>query len=812
MAKYFLKLSGSNNIENIIEWDGVSTYTPPPGYVIELVTTTASINYAPSASKYEEPIFGGKLFGEFSGELTGSIIINGQTLDDIVNETPYGTLTLYSSSIRNTSVQSGSFKINDSGSIFLPLLNNKSDNQKYPYYSNYSSSFAKIINNQIKDYVVTFKNKENPFAIIEFLVNNTEVTSSVSASISNTFYKLSSNKINDTLSDLINQNLIDSYNQYYGTEWYINFDFRQKEKIVESILSQESKYGSLLYNAHIQNTDPGSGYFSINSTTVWSEATELYISLDNYEKTTEISSSKYNLYNSTINSLFNEKIVGSTIKLQSGVINDNTYKIFEITNMNIVSGSGNNYVKLDVTEKSSYTDGNVLLALGQKFNVDFEIISKNKRQTYIVTGSRSFYAPYWAKDIVVITIGAGGGGGGGIQAKDTHQFSVGGAGGSGGSIAYSQFNNLTGGVRIDCFVGEGGQGGNTGSVDDVNSYGLICPTCDLGNDFNSFTNKNSTVSDTIPPTVLNSTNATIYDILDQYVPTASAGTNGGSTFAYVYENSSSNQEINFLSWISAPGGIGGSGGYSLGLSGSISASAAYDLLLINKFSPISIPGGTNLNTRESAGDVILGGGPGGYGISLPIFANDFYSNYAPSLPWGTEPITPGTQSIIKLPFGINQTNSRNKWDTLTNGNPVIIVRRDFESNNDGDVILIQPQGAASSSILPTNYLSFDKPKDIGITGGGGGTGWVTSSLVVTSSMRIGSSGSLLLNNSLFDYTLSTGGNGGNRSTLGGLSIQLPQTGSGYGAGGGGGASDVYGGTAQNGASGKSGAVVIICLG
>ena len=79
-------------------------------------------------------------------------------------------------------------------------------------------------------------------------------------------------------------------------------------------------------------------------------------------------------------------------------------------------------------------------------------------------------------------------------------------------------------------------------------------------------------------------------------------------------------------------------------------------------------------------------------------------------------------------------------------------------------------------------------------------------------MRIGSSGSLLLNNSLFDYTLSTGGNGGNRSTLGGLSIQLPQTGSGYGAGGGGGASDVYGGTAQNGASGKSGAVVIICLG
>ena len=582
--------------------------------------------------------------------------------------------------------------------------------------------------------------------------------------------------------------------------------------MIEKVIELSTKYGSLTYNSHSINTDPGLGSFSINSSTVWSEATELYVSLENQEKITETNSSKADLYTSTLNSLFYEKLAGSKIKLESDVPNDITYKIFEITNMKIVSESAQKYVKFDVIEDSSYTNDYVLLALGQKFNIDFEILNKNKKQIDIISSSKSFYAPYWAKDIVVMAIGAGGGGGGGIEAKDTHHFSVGGAGGSGGSIAYSRFNNLTGGVRIDCFVGEGGQGGNAGSVDDVNSYGLICPTCDLGNDFNSFTNKNNTVSDTIPPNVLNSTNATIYDILDQYVPTASAGINGGSTFAYVYENSSSNQEINFLSWVSAPGGIGGSGGYSLGLSGSISASAAYDLIRINTFSPISIPGGTNLNSRESVGDVVLGGGPGGYGISLPIFANDFYSNHAPSLPWGTEPITPGTQSIVKLPFGINQTNSRNKWDTLTNGNPVIIIRRDYESNNDGDAILIKPQGAASSSILPTNYLSFHKPSDIGITGGGGGNGWITGSLVVTSSMRVGSSGSLLLNNNLFDYTISTGGNGGNRSTLGGLSIQLPQTGSGYGAGGGGGASDYYGGTAQNGASGKSGAVVIISLG
>jgi hypothetical protein len=581
---------------------------------------------------------------------------------------------------------------------------------------------------------------------------------------------------------------------------------------LEKVITHTTKYGSLAYNSHSINTDPGLGSFSINSSTVWSEATELYVSLENQEKIVETNSSKSDLYTSTLNSLFYEKLAGSKIKLESNVPNDITYKIFEITDMKIVSESAQKYVKFSVIEDSSYTNDYVLLALGQKFNVDFEILNKNKRQIDIVTGSKSFYVPYWAKDIVVMTIGAGGGGGGGIEAKDTHHFSVGGAGGSGGTVSYSTYNNLSGGVRIDCFVGEGGIGGNAGDVGNSNTYGVICPTCDLGNDFNGFSNKNSFLRDSISPSVLNSADSTIFDILDRYVPTASAGVSGGSTFAYVYENSSSNQEINFLGVVSSPGGIGGSGGYSLGISASISASSAYQLITQNTLSPISIPGGTNINYRESVGDFIYGGGPGGYGISLPMSSNDLYSNYAPYQPWGTEPISPNTQSIVRLPFGINSINDRKKWDVLSQGNPVIIIRRDYVSNNDGDPIFVQPQGELSSSITSNSFLSFDKPKNIGITGGGGGTGWVTSSLVVTSSIKIGSSGSSLVNNSIFDYTLSTGGNGGNRSTLGSVGIQLPKTGSGFGAGGGGGASDYYGGSPQNGANGNTGAVVIISLG
>ena len=791
MAKYFLKLSGSNNITNVIEWDGISPYTTPPGYVIELATTTASINYVPSASNYEEPIFGGKLFGEFSGILTGSILINGQTIDELIHQTAYGTVTLYSSSMKDIDVKSGSFKISGSN-LYMPFQPNT--DFVFGNFFNYSSSFAKIINNDIENYFLTLKNVKNKNIFSKMLISNTELTSSISGSVSSSFYKLKINENNNT-----NNLEIFNYLDYHYTDWYV--DINLSKNITDELVDKSTKYGKLMYNSHSNDTDPGSGYFSINSSTVWSEATELYVSLDNYEKNIEISSSKSALYQSTLNNIFYDKIVGSKIKLESDVIGDNTYKIFQITDMSYITGSGNNYVKFKVVEKSSHTDGLVLLAIGQKFNIDFELISNKKRQIDIVTGSKSYHTPYWAKDVIVMAIGAGGGGGGGIDAKSNHHFAIGGAGGSGGSISYSKFTELSGSIRIDCFVGNGGIGGVTGSGNNPESNNFLCVTCSF--DYTLPLYEQFNIVDTIPP-ILSQSNATIFDILDDIIPTGSSGMSGESTNAYIYNSNFITGQSSLLGKVSAPGGVGGSGGYSLGITGSFSSSLVYDLIVSNSLYPVSIPGGTNVNLEQSIGEQTFYGGPGGHGITLNISENNIYENYAPSLPWGTGIEKISTPEILVLPFGKNILSSRrndNNIDTIS-----ILIKRNYLSNNSGILIPTFPVGL--------NYveLSYDKPSDIAPTGGGGGTGWINSNLVSTSSIMLGYAGELNAKNSIFEYPISIGGNGGNCSTLGNLQVILPQSGSGPGAGGGGGSSDESNGNPQNGANGGSGAVVIISMG
>ena len=797
MAKYFLKLSGSNDIEGIIEWDGVSSYTPPPGYTLELVTTTASINYNPSSSLYTDPVFGGKLFGEFSGELTGSITINGKTIDDILNETPYGTLTLYSSSMKNISVKSGSFKINNSSSLFLPLVNNNTE-----YYQNYSSSLEFLSKNS-KNKKIILSSKENRYDKLIFSLLNTEITSSVSASVSNDFYILN---INEDYSYFKSANteikikdyfkFTDELKDYYGNEWYINFEYEDNPIILNS--EKSTKYGKVRYNGYSENINPGSGYFSINSSTAWSEATELYLSIDNYEKNTEVSSSKSSLYSSTINNLFYEKILGSKIKLESDVDGDNTYKIFEVQDVLLITGSENNYAKIKVTEKDSYTSGYVLLAIGQKFNIDFELLNKNKRQVDIITESKTFKPPYWAKEIIVMSIGSGGGGGGGVDAKLNHSFAVGGAGGSGGSISYSHFKELSGSIKIDCFVGTPGRGGNTGSSALTQSYGNLCTTCSFESILPFYEKFN--IVDTIP-TILSQSNVTLFEILDDSVPTGSNGISGNSTIAYIYNTDFISNQSDLLGIVSAPGGIGGSGGYSIGFTGSLTSSLVNDLIVSNSLFPVSIPGGTNLNLEQSMGEHTFYGSPGGHGISLNISDENKSKNNAPSLPWGTDDTLD-----LEFPFGRNsQTSKRIDFDYDINS---VVIGKYFLPYKSATVIPI------TSTNLNKNYLQFnyDKPSNYAPTGGGGATGWVNSNIVVTSSMSLGISGKLNSQNSIFEYPISIGGNGGNNSILGNLQIVMPESGSGPGAGGGGGSSNYTNGSTQKGADGGPGVVVVISIG
>jgi hypothetical protein len=597
MAKYALKQIGTENILSIIEWDGVSSYTPPSGYEVELLQSNETINYYPEEIVQYDPVYAGRLFGSFEGALNGEITINGKPIDELIHETSYGSLTLYSSSLSDFNVASGSFKI-ESDSIKLPL--NTRDNNSY-----YSSTLQNVVNQNIKNYTLRLKSKLNPFAVVDFIITDTKITGSISGGISRNYYLLSTNEIANNIKTTANPTLDTYYDDFYGTEWHADFKY--------------------------------------------------------------------------------------------------------------------------------------------------DLVSQNKIQIDIISGSQKFVTPVWAKSLTVIAIGGGGAGGGGVVSLPQHHIAVGGAGGGGGNISYMNFTNISSSLSLQCFIGRDAVGGNTGSQTASVNFGNL---------------ENQPLSYVF--------NKDISKINFSTFVSGSSGENGFPTIVYVFGKDAEIKEIY------AAGGIGGLGGFSFSiLSGSLqpilTGSMLEGYITSSLSQPYSLSGGSNISAVESKGETILGGGPGGYGIALPVKSTgtDKYSNSAPSLPWGirtgdsTDPYNFNDGGLLKLPFGVRSNK---------------------------------------------NDLNYEKPSEIAPTGGGGGNGWVTSSLEVTSSITIGTGGKLNKLNKLFGYEISTGGNGGNRSTKNSLSITLPTTGSGPGAGGGGGASDYHGGSAQNGANGNKGVVVVISRG
>jgi len=178
------------------------------------------------------------------------------------------------------------------------------------------------------------------------------------------------------------------------------------------------------------------------------------------------------------------------------------------------------------------------------------------------------------------------------------------------------------------------------------------------------------------------------------------------------------------------------------------------------------------------------------------------------LPWKNNSITNSNQKLLKLPYGISDDPSVRRIYGINNNPDDIIVYL----NQNKIPLSINKIDALQPNPLTGSYFNYNIPTGIGITGGGGGTGWTHSNLVQSSIVQIGLGGLLNYEDTIFEYELSLGGNGGNNSTLNSLSVQLPQTGSGPGAGGGGGASDENGGISQNGANGQNGAVVVISIG
>jgi hypothetical protein len=168
MSKYLLKVSGSNQIVNVVDWDGIGSLIAPSGYEFEPFVTESVdfINYFEEYTEETIEKLYGELEGKFTGELTGSITINGKTFQQIINETPFGEMRITDNFNINSVSSSNSFFVSGS-TISLPKYNNTSET--------YELFFDNIIRNDVKNYKITFNKTSNPNEKISYIISDTEI-------------------------------------------------------------------------------------------------------------------------------------------------------------------------------------------------------------------------------------------------------------------------------------------------------------------------------------------------------------------------------------------------------------------------------------------------------------------------------------------------------------------------------------------------------------------------------------------------------------------------------------------------------------
>ena len=237
MSKYILKLTGSNEIVSIIEWDGVAELSFPSLYELEpFVTSSTDFILNPTSSIDAITNYVGVFDGDFVGNLSGSVTINGQSFNDLIHSTKYGYLKFISGSDIENQGLTPSFIIDNFDqptNIILPL-----DNQYYDHAYDYSGSLNRILNNNGTSNIIKFKNILDTSKEMQFLINGAEITgSNVSLNVSevyNSFY-------NDIYFDTTQS---DALNLYDRTDWYVDFDLGDK--------AQSGKfYGDFIGNVDI---------------------------------------------------------------------------------------------------------------------------------------------------------------------------------------------------------------------------------------------------------------------------------------------------------------------------------------------------------------------------------------------------------------------------------------------------------------------------------------------------------------------------------------------------------------------------------
>ena len=228
MSLYLLKISGSNEVENIFEWNGSGSLTAPSGYVFELYTSASVTSYSSSTAL---ELFGGSFAGLFTGELSGSILLNGKTFDEVVNETKYGSLVLLSYSGSDIGLVSSSNGFIVSGSNIKMSLNNLENDKQYNYITTLSGSLS----GSLTDSLLRFT-KHAGSDKLEYFINSVEISSSGTSSYANLQVTELYNSIRDSHSTYSAS--VDIFEDVYYSQWFVDFDLYNRP-IVGKVYSRK---------------------------------------------------------------------------------------------------------------------------------------------------------------------------------------------------------------------------------------------------------------------------------------------------------------------------------------------------------------------------------------------------------------------------------------------------------------------------------------------------------------------------------------------------------------------------------------------
>lgn len=407
MSKYLLKITGSNDIVNIVEWNETGSLEAPLGYVFEPFVTgsTDFINYITDTTQSNLPSFYGEMGGYFTGELTGSIKYNGKTFEEFINETQYGSIGIISGSDINILNRPGYVSLISENNVILPISFADSG-------SSYNRALNRITDENISNYLLKFKLDQN--TELQYLINQTVLTSSGELN----YYNLDG-VLQSTSS--LNGNTFEEYfniSNTHGSPWYLDFDLGDNpivgqiyvdgDKLEDVIKTAPRKYTKFRFNEDPWDSDlvpygtvgtnPFNNYFVFNEQSSiygeygdqsWKLSKPTKIRID--MKPLDASTASDIDFNNKLFKILQGKLVGSIIKFIQDLGQDagtSAYKEFEIISMFYRESR---YENVGGTQQEFFFGmdwGDAGFTENDEYSFYFDRLTSNPKQHYYPTNDR----------------------------------------------------------------------------------------------------------------------------------------------------------------------------------------------------------------------------------------------------------------------------------------------------------------------------------------------------------------------------------------------------------------------------------------